>query len=382
MAPSTHKQHKPHNGSAKSSRFKLMLVGVPVELKKRDLFNFFSSTFETKDLFFEMKKRKKTKKNQGWAVIHVPTKQIYERALEQKQFLLAGKKIFANRYMQGEELKKFKRELNQRRLFLKGVPQSFTDEDIRNYFKKFGDLEDAYCVRRKVDQQHHSQGEGFCYALVIFKKVKDAERLLKLEKLVMNDIVLDVQQFRTKEEKARQKKPAQKSGSFRLPIPESFSMLNQCNHAQSPSSPNPPPFYNEYSQARLYKSGGNITEDQEQSPHHWNYFVQANISTIFQMAYDEACNRSRAICSPHHHHGHPSPQTTQNQGLSFRKTKVNQLPNLDFSGEQNSTKRQMLSEVKSINQKHSYRNLRLNFGKNKERKITQNSFLGASGYHF
>lgn len=365
MISSNCHQKKYESWNSKPRKFKLMLVGVPVQLKRKDLFDFFSYILKSKSLFFEMKKKKDSKKNQGWAVMHVPTRGIYERVLSQGSFFIGQKKISAKKYMKGRELKIFREQLKRRRVFLKGVPLKCSDEDIHNFFSEFGEVEDAYCIKRKFQIKNPSINSR-CYALVIFKKKEDAENLLKRGiKLVLFGALIEVQQFRTKQEKNiqgnRVDQGRQNSMTGGLPE-EGFN--NKAMNSQLQANQN----------LGLYEDSRAIVD-------HERY---QNMCNSFGCPLNGGIRHQNRI-----HHGFDfygakglSGNDQYQQKFTIKRSKCRptkaQKPNLDFSCRENNTMGEILSKRNLIKENHYAENIKI-CSKNLESKnpdTFENGFMG------
>lgn len=182
----------------KSSSKKIFLVGLSVDFTKREVINYLSSTFETKNFFLEMK-IKRNSKNVGWAVLHVKSRTLYEKILNKGSFELKGKSFFAKKYMDGNELQRFKEELHMRRIFVKGLPDSINDKEFREFFEVFGDLEDAYTIKDESCKERSSRSLG--YGFLIFKRIEDALEIVKLNEIEIDGYLVKIEKYRSKQQR-------------------------------------------------------------------------------------------------------------------------------------------------------------------------------------
>lgn len=185
----------------KSKSKKVFLVGLSVDFTKREVIDYLTTTFSTKNFFLEMK-LKNNKKNIGWAVLHVKSRSLLNSILDRGTFELRGKKFFAKKYMDREELHHFKKELNQRRLFVKGLSDSVTNERLKYFFERYGELEDAYVIRDNKFGKKRATSLG--YGFLIFSNAQDAEKLHGQKKVVIDGLRVKIEKYRSKEEKFEQ----------------------------------------------------------------------------------------------------------------------------------------------------------------------------------
>lgn len=176
--------------------FKICLVGLSVELKKIDILNYLKSVFPSSELSLEMKLRANGK-NQGWAVLNTKDKKLYRKVLDAQEFCLKGKKFFAKRYLQPEELKKFQGDFNRRRVFIKSIPRRVTSEQLVDFFRVYGELEDGYIV------QNSNSKFGLNYGFLVFKHIEDARNLVKFNRINFYGKFLIVEKFRSKKNKGK-----------------------------------------------------------------------------------------------------------------------------------------------------------------------------------
>lgn len=182
-----------------SKTLKIAVVGLQLNLTRSELIDFFSNNLNRKDFSIEMK-QKKSGKNCGWAVLKVKSKKLCKKILRQKFFSIKGSKITVKPFMTGKKLHSFKNNLNKRRIFLKGVPNSYTDVELFSHFEQFGKVEDAYLVKRQGKKKTKS---GTCYGFVILEKEEDAIRLLEIGSMEVGGRPVSITPYRSKKEKSK-----------------------------------------------------------------------------------------------------------------------------------------------------------------------------------
>lgn len=162
------------------------------------------------------------KHNSGYAFVDFNSVESVSKALEISALKYKGRELLLKPYIKGDRLKKFKNEVNSRRLFVSNIPLSFTDSTIKEVFTPYGDLETAYVIR----DRDSGISKGFGY--VIFSQKERAEKVANLkiiEKEGLYELKVKIHQPKTyistnngysqvknekKEEKEHWVKPSQK----------------------------------------------------------------------------------------------------------------------------------------------------------------------------
>ena len=115
-------------------------------------------------------------KCRGFAIVQFTDENAYLNVLKTKHFFkgryIECKKAFSSK----KELKKYEDNLIKRKIFVGGLPLWAQSLDLENYFQAFGEVEMAYVVKNKQNQ--NSKGFGF----VCFKNKKDCDQVLSTKK--------------------------------------------------------------------------------------------------------------------------------------------------------------------------------------------------------
>lgn len=335
------------------NNLKLMLAGLPPTLTEEALKRYLRPILRTKYFSIELRKRNNSMENQGWAILHLSSPKIYNRILSQNFFILNDKKVFVKKYLQGKQLQECKHQLRERRLFLKGIPLGWADHRIGNFFKRFGDIEDAYGVRKSEAMNEAHQSD---YALVIFKSADDARRVLKLGTIYADGHEVEVQKFRSKEEKIierkQNKREVNKQKSAMDMIVEMQQNLMEFEWEEIPAaipSPN--------ATGRCFDTSNHIhfLEFNHQKPYHnTNVYNRSRNQHSKPYYQDDIQNFKRSSISEFLPR---NPNSYKNWWYDGRRT----LPNLDFSLiDQRDSMKEVIAKREHVLRNHGGRNLRLN----------------------
>lgn len=128
-------------------------------------------------------------KNNGFGFLTVSTSEELVKILQVDHYL-QGRRLKCEEYLVGDQLHAARDSLKKRRIFIRNLKKNFTDGDLQNFFKQFGELESAYVV--KV----HSTGRKRSFGYVTYKSEEPAVLLLKQGSVIINGVELFVHPFR------------------------------------------------------------------------------------------------------------------------------------------------------------------------------------------
>jgi RNA recognition motif-containing protein len=132
----------------------------------------------------------------GYGFVELFNEEIFHRILSDSAYLrVCGRPIKVEVNERGVTLKAYKRELDQRKVYIIGIPQSARDEDLREALKSAGDIERAYTIK-----EGHSQ-ESKHYGYAIFCDVVGAENALRIKKFRLGKYRLTCKPFASKKKK-------------------------------------------------------------------------------------------------------------------------------------------------------------------------------------
>lgn len=190
---------------------KLFLVGIPPSAKKKELIRFFQSVVPGQKTFF-LKIKIKGLGNNGCATLFLKKKSDYDRILKIRELRFKNRCIFVKKYMKGGELQRVRQKLKKRKIFVKGLPRSITNEEFFNFFTKFGELEDAFVVGGKSSIRRGQKSLSLKYGFLVFKNAEQAQKFLKEQtNLFFDRYRLLISSYRTKEEKKEEEESARQA---------------------------------------------------------------------------------------------------------------------------------------------------------------------------
>lgn len=142
----------------------VFVTGLCGLFKKKDLQEYLRSECTGVKSVYLPNKRKA-----GYAFVEAKDKKSLEKLLKLKHLSFNGRELMIKRFLTGQKLQKFKKEVNSRRIFVHSVPPSWKDEDLRELFGGFGAIEDAFVIRDR------NTGRSKCFGYAIFIEKPIAE---------------------------------------------------------------------------------------------------------------------------------------------------------------------------------------------------------------
>jgi RNA recognition motif-containing protein len=144
------------------SSFKIFLVGLSVKYTEQEIFNFFFSMYAEAVTKITLKSSKAKKSRNGCGVLEVSNQEVYKDILSQRKFSYRGRFFFANAYLKGEKLNRFKAGILKRRVFISCLHPSLTEFELKRIFSELGEIDSAFLIRKP-------DGSMSNYGYVMFK---------------------------------------------------------------------------------------------------------------------------------------------------------------------------------------------------------------------
>jgi len=152
---------------------KLFAGGLSADTSENDLAEYFSKYGEVESV--DLKKDNVTQRSRGFGFVTFKDSQALEMAVAEKFHTIKGKKI---------EPRKAKMQTSK--IFVGGLKEELTDEDIKNHFSQFGTITDAEIP---FDKQQNRR-KGFCF--LIFEGADTAKNIITKGKQTINGVQVDV----------------------------------------------------------------------------------------------------------------------------------------------------------------------------------------------
>jgi len=188
--------------------FKIFLVGLSVHSTEQEILSFFRSKYAKGVTKVTLKSNKAKNSRNGCGILELSCKDTYSSILAHRKFSYKGRNFFANIYLKGSQLNKFKTDILKRRVFISCLKASFSDAEIRTIFSKFGSIDDAFLIRK-------SHGAKSKYGYVMFSNESSAKKAIKVGTLKVSDNTIVISPFKNKnfKEDTKQGKKEDKSSN-------------------------------------------------------------------------------------------------------------------------------------------------------------------------
>lgn len=137
---------------------KVFAGGLSLFINESDLKSHFSKFGEIEKV--KLIRDKKTKQSKCFAFISFKENSSIKNLLSLKEPLyIKDRRIDCQVAKEKREKTGYEEEMKQKKIFVGGIPKSTTDEDLINYFQKFGPVETAYVIKDYTNLQ--CKGFGF-----------------------------------------------------------------------------------------------------------------------------------------------------------------------------------------------------------------------------
>lgn len=216
------------------------------------------------------------KRRAGYAFVEAQDKETLEKLLKMRHLSFNGRELLLKRFLKGEELEQFKQEVNSRRLFVYSIPSSWVDEDLRDIFKSYGKIEDAYVIRDRRSKKSR------CFGYAIFEEKAIAEDVAKLDYIPIRGSIIRVKMH---EPKRRKPEGSSKKSKMSINNPNNDEEKEEKNdqeqdkveernpqpHNQERIGNIPPPRPRTTQQEAYYLNSRGYFDYEQQSLHQINY---------------------------------------------------------------------------------------------------------------
>lgn len=187
-------QNHPSNSNLLDEKKTVFMIGLPTTTNH----SFFKSWFCENFPEFKFKKIifPKKKKKMAYAFIEFEDEMSRNEILSLPHIKFQNRELKFQPYRTGKKLKKFRNEVQKRRLFVHGLKPFITKNDLQKIFSEFGELDDAYLIKNL------KTGRSKCFGYVIFKDKEVAEYTAKIGSLDYKGIVV---RFKLHQKKSKNK---------------------------------------------------------------------------------------------------------------------------------------------------------------------------------
>src|SRR3990167_339079 len=174
---------------------KLYIGGIPGHLSEGEILRYFLR-FVPEATINLNKYLMKNGSNGGSGILSVPKWADVSQLLNRDHYL-EGKLIECKEFLGGRGLNEYRHKLKLKRIFVRGLKNHVTDQDLADFFAQFGSIESAYKVKIQ------STGRIRSFGYVTFKNEGPAQTLISQGSVLINGVLVYIHRFdRAKEETA------------------------------------------------------------------------------------------------------------------------------------------------------------------------------------
>lgn len=166
-----HRKKNRNNFKKSNQKTKQIFVGgCHPQIKNYELKNYFSQY--GKIIETRLVKDKRTKKFRGFGFVTFANYKSVEDALKTKTHSIRGKKIEIKKAFTKEQTREKLLDEKQRKLYITGIAKYLNKRDMKNYFRRFGEVEDT----RIIHDPSKNKEKGFGF--VLFAEYQSLDRAL------------------------------------------------------------------------------------------------------------------------------------------------------------------------------------------------------------
>ncbi len=170
--------------------------------------------------------------NNGFCYITFASKEAKEQVLKQKDHFIGSRRVSCRNYLCGDSLANDLSSSNERKLFVKFVPGWLTEDQFRQYFQQFGELESYYMVRFKDASDPNSQKNRSFVGYLVYREQLVCELLVQRKFLKIGNKKMQVEKFDKNRANKKAEKESNKSGDGKS-VSEAASNIE---HKERPTS--------------------------------------------------------------------------------------------------------------------------------------------------
>lgn len=98
--------------------------------------------------------------SKGFAIVNISLRNISIEVFMKSKISYEGVNLYLASYLEGEDIKKRNEELSKKKVFVSGIPESYTNEQLLKIFSHFGGIETAYINRKRHIKKNVVVGGG------------------------------------------------------------------------------------------------------------------------------------------------------------------------------------------------------------------------------
>lgn len=142
---------------------------------------------------------KKSTKCRGFGIISCADRSTFRAILSARKHELLGRVIECKPYFKDKsQLGQYFQDMKQRKIFVRGLSNRITNEDLESHFSRFGELEIAYVVKHKKT----GKSKGFGY--LCFIERQHTEEVLRIGEFCIKGKMVNCYQYKKSKEEEDQ----------------------------------------------------------------------------------------------------------------------------------------------------------------------------------
>ena len=214
-----------------SDNMTVFVGGIPGTVSPMELKAYFSRFGRIAGVHIPVKKENSSLNN-GFCYITFASKEAKTEVLKLKNHLIGARRVSCRNYLCGDTLATDLSSSNERKLFVKFVPGWLNEEQFREYFEQFGELESYYMVRFKDTSDPKSQKNKSFVGYLVFREQSICEVLVQKKFLKIGNKKMQVEKF----DKNHAGKKAEKETIKSEEEPAVSSAVSSNDHSYKPTS--------------------------------------------------------------------------------------------------------------------------------------------------
>ena len=164
--------------STSKEKYQVFVRGLPLNLTETQLSDYMSN-FGTVTKVNIMKRKDRSL---GYGFVTMGRVSDVERAVGYLDHKISGSILILERVDSKELVEQKKEEVQKRKVFVRGFQKKLGEESLREYFKKYGEVETVFLNK-------YQSGESKRTAFVVFKDKQDAINLLEKSAVINHELM-------------------------------------------------------------------------------------------------------------------------------------------------------------------------------------------------
>jgi len=167
----------------------IFVGSLPAQTPAEELITYFQQYEGIKNL---KRKKNKGKKSPGYAILRVESLEIMNQILS-KEHVFKGKKLLLKPYLSPEQRLSKEKFFQDRRIYLKNLPEFATVEILKGVFSTFGKIESIMTKRKG--------GTGRLYGFVTFEDNESALLCVNKKRFQLGSVFIEARPYKIKQGK-------------------------------------------------------------------------------------------------------------------------------------------------------------------------------------